>query len=337
MTDLNQDNIKKVIAELRKGPVGWTDLKDATKIQDKTLARILEGYLHYWGLAEKTNDEKWAWYEHVKIIRSVEEYKIFLEHSEKLILGIKSLVYNVEKLGGDELVKNFAGVNTREKYVKDACRVELDRGVLDELEARFVEHLKTGYNVLFNKNMKLRELEDAYSKEDKGLRKEIIKELKEPICISVHSSSEKAFRDNDVSSEGIIFSSEGKYRNIDNVLVSDLVASLKMSSQGEFKYDKEKQDFNWRIGGSWRSTTIAHGVSEEEAEEIKRVIQKVLAEKRSIEKVDKLKEHIKKVYKLRSEIGDELRRIEANIRAGELLEGTCNVCRTLNLEEPLKK
>jgi len=318
---LDRDSIKAVIAKLRKGPKTWKDLK-TTELPDKSLQRILKDYLHYWGLVTKTKDGKWAWYEHVKTFESAEEYRMLQKHSRDLIPGIRALIYEVEKFGSP------LSRMTREGFVEDTCGVKLDPRVLDKLKAHLTEHLRIGYDGLYNKIKKLRSLKDACGKEDRSLKKHIVEELREPVHIPVHPSAKKTFEYYDVSSKGITFSVGDRYRNVGSV-VGDLVTRMKtpLLKTPELNYDKEKKDLDW--GG----TILARGVLEGEVEEIKGVIKKILTEKRLIEKANKLKKYEKKVRKLQAEIGDKLREIEAGIRVGDVLDGTCSVCRTLELSK----
>ena len=74
---------KKVIDALREGKKSWSELRKLD-IPEKTLQRILQDYLQYWGLVEK-KEKYWVWYEYLRVFSSEGEYKAALEHSRKLL------------------------------------------------------------------------------------------------------------------------------------------------------------------------------------------------------------------------------------------------------------
>jgi len=321
---LDSDSIKKVIDELRvrARALRWPELPETTELPDKSLARILKEYLKRWGLVEKTKNGKWMWHERVKKPKSRGEYEALLKHSRELIPGIRALIYEVEFAP----IRVSSGM-TREKFIEDTCGVKLDPGVVDKLKAYVIEHLRVCSEVLYDKIGELRRLEKSLGDEDRSVKKEIVEELREPTQIPIHISSMSTFKYYEVSVEGLTFSVK-KYRYVEHI-VHRLVNHMKTPSliKLEFKYDKKNKSF------SWGDIELARGFSEEKCKEIEKVLEKILTEKRFIEKANKLKQYEKRVHKLRSEIADELRGLEASIRVGDILEGTCKVCRTMNLSE----
>lgn len=93
---IDRVKIKAVIDALRKRKRGWSELKQKTSIADKSLARILNDYLKFWGLAEKVRDEKgrekWSWVENIKVYRTIREYDLDLSHSKKLLPALDAIL-----------------------------------------------------------------------------------------------------------------------------------------------------------------------------------------------------------------------------------------------------
>jgi hypothetical protein len=311
---LDKENIKKVIIELKKGPKTWTDLMKL-KIPRKSLERILKDYLQYWGLATKNSEGKWAWFEHTKVFKGKDEYEMFLEHSRNLIPGIKDLTYQVENKS--DLSQHLIKENP-----------QLDFAVLDKIKLYFIEHLRTGYYEISHKMETLKKLEKDLEEMKKGYRRRLIEGLIEPIQIPIHSSSRDAFRFYKVPEEGIIFSSKDKFRYI-HTAIEDICSymSVKQLNTPSFIYDGNKKEIVW--GG----TSLAVGISEAEAEKIQKIVEGILKNEDLIQEAEQLKKHEIGVSKLRLEIADRLREIEARIMVGYVIDGTCTVCRGLELKK----
>jgi hypothetical protein len=75
-------HLKKVIDVLREGKKTWSELKKLG-IPEKSLERALKENLEYWGLVEK-KENYWIWYDKLRVFNSNQEYKVAIEHSQKL-------------------------------------------------------------------------------------------------------------------------------------------------------------------------------------------------------------------------------------------------------------
>ena len=99
--------------------------------------------------------------------------------------------------------------------------------------------------------------------------------------------------------------------------------SVKQLGIPSFVYDKDKKEL------VWGDTILAVSVSEAEAGNIQKVVQGVLKDEDLINKATKLKNDSIRIFKLQSEIADSLKEIEARIRVGDIIDGTCTICRAL--------
>lgn len=90
-------HLKKIIDELRGGKKTWTELCKLG-IPESSLLTALKEYLQYWGLAEQKG-KYWIWYDNLRVFKSDQEYKVFLEHSQKLLPvfdEIRNFVFNLK-------------------------------------------------------------------------------------------------------------------------------------------------------------------------------------------------------------------------------------------------
>jgi len=132
----------RVFEELAKGPKRWSELKEATEIPEKTLARILER-ISKWGVASKNEEGKWILnaYTHLyyRIFKSEEEKKLYLKHSEEEILpGLYCLLQSLGAIARGAL--KDLGFDEEEDYE-----------ILEKLEEDARSHIKTGYPELHEK------------------------------------------------------------------------------------------------------------------------------------------------------------------------------------------
>jgi hypothetical protein len=83
--------IKTVIEALRKdGKKKWSDLV-SLGIPEKTLSRVLNDYLIFWGLVQKEG-EYYVWHENLRVFKSFGEYMLAINHSRQLIPALKSIL-----------------------------------------------------------------------------------------------------------------------------------------------------------------------------------------------------------------------------------------------------
>ena len=82
--------IKTVIEALREGKKKWSDLV-SLGIPEKTLSRVLNDYLIFWGLVKKEG-EYYVWHENLRVFKSFREYKLAIRHSRQLIPALKSIL-----------------------------------------------------------------------------------------------------------------------------------------------------------------------------------------------------------------------------------------------------
>jgi len=318
---LAKDRIRDVIAALRGKPMTWSELKRQTGTPTSSLNRILKEYLAYWGLVTKTDDGLWQWYEHVKTFESEEVYSAFADHSNALIPGIRAVIFTVEQ-------GRTAG-SSLETYIEETCGVKLEQNIIDKLQERFLEHLRTGNRKsmnLYNDLDSLENQETNVRKNNKALAKRILEELIHAIPIPIHPSDRRVLKFYDILCDGIQFTAEkGRYRFIG--IVNQIIRYMKTpSTTPQFTYDEEG---NKEL--SWGGHTVARGVSEDESTAIQRIIHKIMAKREHVKDTENLKVIENKVSKLGHDIGDELKDIIAMITMRNVLDGTCDVCRSFNI------
>jgi len=87
----------RVFAELKQEPYrkSWSELKEKTKIPERTLARILER-ISKWGVARKGEDGKWVLTAYDQVYETFEEYEFALLHSQKLLTGIEDIIFTIK-------------------------------------------------------------------------------------------------------------------------------------------------------------------------------------------------------------------------------------------------
>lgn len=149
---IDKHGIKKLIDEIRKKPLSWTDLQASTNLPESTLNRYL-GYLEYWDLAKKNEDGYWDWYERVRTYKTEHDYDVALEHSKKLLSALEG-VFGVFMINPDWI----------QKPAKRSSKMR-DELFLSEMVR---EHLRTGYPLLFSEVVnfdKLAELENSIAVE----------------------------------------------------------------------------------------------------------------------------------------------------------------------------
>jgi len=155
--ELDKEKIKAVLEIIRKKPRTWSEIKEEYKnknknleIPDKSLARILNDYLGYWGLVRKGNDGRW-WYVAHEVAVEDKNYYIVMWHS---LLVLPGLVEISREYGG------FLAIDEREEeYKKLLLRIEQFVPFCDQFHTPYFhtpyskktvtefakEHLKTGY------------------------------------------------------------------------------------------------------------------------------------------------------------------------------------------------
>ena len=149
---IDRIKIKAVIDALRKTKRSWIELKEETKIPDKSLARILKDYLKFWGLIEKKKDEKdrekWVWAENIKVYPTVREFNLHLDHSQKLLPAIGAILAEDETFG-------------RKPYADDLNELTMtDTLVYKDL---FLQHLETEYPEIYKLVLQLRNILKEWS------------------------------------------------------------------------------------------------------------------------------------------------------------------------------
>jgi len=318
---LDKEGIKKVITELKKGPKTWTDLLKLS-IPRKSLERILQDYLQYWGLSTKNSEGKWAWFEHIKVFKGKDEYEMLLKHSMRLIPGIKVAIYQAENEG--DLMQSLLN-----DFLQESRNHELDSDVLGKIRTYFIEHLRTGYYEVSHKMEELEKRKETLEENGKKYRKKVIEHLLKPIEIPIDSSCKYVFRSNQIPEERVVFSSKDKRRYIKS-MIEDILTYLyvKRLTIPSFEYDKDKKEL------VWGDIILAVSVSEAEARNIQKVVQGVLNDGDLINGATQLKNDSIRISKLQSEIVDSLREIEARIRVGDVIDGTCTICRALEIVNP---
>lgn len=120
--------ILTVIKALKERPMTWKELTQLG-IPEKTLQRILQEYLIFWGLVQKHEDGYYSWYERKREF-SKSEYELALQHSKAIIFGNKTML-GISKYTIDSLVNAYV----------------MDREEVTE----FFSHLKTGYPQIYKK------------------------------------------------------------------------------------------------------------------------------------------------------------------------------------------
>jgi hypothetical protein len=130
---VSEEAIKKIIDEIRKKPASWSDLKEKTKLPEKSLTRYLKS-LEFWGLAKKNDAGYWDWHERVRIYETEHDYNIAVNHSKKLL----------------DTMTGFFGVSTIHAAWFQNREAQSPK-TQDQLflSATVREHLKTGYPSLY--------------------------------------------------------------------------------------------------------------------------------------------------------------------------------------------
>jgi hypothetical protein len=149
---INEIAMKKIVDEIRKKPASWTDLKEKTKLPEKSVTRYLKT-LEFWELAKKNDAGYWDWYERVRNYETEHDYNIALKHSKKLL----------------DILAGFFGVSMIHPEWFQKREVQSLK-TLDDLyfSDRVREHLKTGYLSLYEEVVdfdKLIELRNEIRKE----------------------------------------------------------------------------------------------------------------------------------------------------------------------------
>jgi hypothetical protein len=130
---IDEIGIKKLIDEIKGRSAAWTDLKESTKLSEKSLTRYLK-YLEFWGLAKKNDVGNWDWFERVPTYKTEHDYQTALNHSKKL-RDILAGFFSVAMLKPELFQKRESlPLKTRDSlFLTDRVR----------------EHLKTGYPSLY--------------------------------------------------------------------------------------------------------------------------------------------------------------------------------------------
>ena len=125
----------RVFEELAKGPKRWSELKEATEIPEKTLARILER-ISKWGVVTKNEEGKWILnaYTHLyyRTFKSEEEKKLYLKHSEEELLpGLYRLLQSLGAISKVPLKDlGFEGDEIFLEKLEECARSHIRTGIL---------------------------------------------------------------------------------------------------------------------------------------------------------------------------------------------------------------
>jgi hypothetical protein len=86
--EIDREKIKVVIDVLKQKRATWSEIVTQTGIAERSVTRILNEYLGYWGLASKDTEGYWAWYDTVRTIASQADLDLAIDHSKWLVKGI---------------------------------------------------------------------------------------------------------------------------------------------------------------------------------------------------------------------------------------------------------
>jgi hypothetical protein len=129
--------------------MSYNELKDKTRIPEKSLARILREYLEFWGLAKKVTDEdgkeKWTWIDDVKEYQTARDLDADLNHSKKILAAIDMILAEDWALGLRYSLDKIP--QTRDPHTDQAA---------SELKESLLQHLESGYADMHHLVLKLR-------------------------------------------------------------------------------------------------------------------------------------------------------------------------------------
>jgi hypothetical protein len=151
---IDEVGVKKVLDEIKEKQASWTDLKEKTKLSDKSLTRYLK-CLEFWDLARKNDAGNWDWFERARTYRTEHDYQTALNHSKKMLntlAGFSSVALLKPELFQER--ENLPPKTQDSLFLYDRVR----------------EHLNSGYPSLYSEVADFEKLTE--------LRNEIKKELK---------------------------------------------------------------------------------------------------------------------------------------------------------------
>lgn len=117
---------------LKQKRATWSEIVTQTGIAERSVTRILDNYLAYWGLASKDAQGNWAWHDTIRTTTSQIEFDLAVDHSKWLTNGLDLYI---SSLSNPELKPNQPkGLLANEYSLLLAC---------------IENHLQSGYPQLY--------------------------------------------------------------------------------------------------------------------------------------------------------------------------------------------
>jgi len=177
---LSKEEIRTVLEIIREKPRTWSEIKAEYKnknknleIPDKSLARILNDYLGYWGIIKKDKDGRW-WYVAHEVAVEDKNYNIAMNHS---LIVLPGFVKISKDYGGILAIEKIEYVKLSNVQQPVSSYNYSDTSYGQEMVVEYAkEHLKIGYPEVWevvNKALAVNKLAESVKELEK------IKEQKE--------------------------------------------------------------------------------------------------------------------------------------------------------------